>query len=148
MNNTVGTEQSQVFKVNGVDLTVLMDFDSMKRSLNASEKEWEADRFTIAWTVDDGNVTKEDYMKDIEDTRNLIATFEQDPSILEEYVEQVRTKKNGEFWKNSGLTIKYLENVSSYFTDFTNAWSVLQLRLRVLDAKTCVLQLELKTETN
>ncbi len=142
------TEMKKEFKVNSVSLYVVMNFEEMRKVLDIAENEWEDGRFTAAWTINHGNVKKEDYMDDIQSMRDLLQSYEQDLSRLEEHIINVRKKKNGEFWKGSVVTIRYLEYVSEYYTDFTNSWNVLQLRLKVLDNHTSNLELIYQFETN
>ncbi len=70
-----------------------------------------------------------------------------DPKQLIPYIKEIRKKKNGKFWSNSGVTIQKMESVCHYFTDYTNAWSMYQLRLEVVNESKCELVLRRRTET-
>lgn len=131
--------------VNGVDLTVQFEPSKMKEIVGYYEKSFEG-QYTEMWTVDEA-VTKEQFDGDIERAKTFIAELEAGKVELHAHVEKVRKKKNNKFWSNSGHDILQLTNISEYFTDFTNAWSVLVFRLEVLNETTCELVLRTRTYT-
>lgn len=144
----MSNKMEQEFVINRVELKVHSDFEPMEKLLKEAENAWEENYFTEAWTVEDGNVTKDAYFNDIASARTLLTSIKDNPLTLEEYVQKARKKKNGEFWSGSVVTIALYESISTYYTEFTNSWEVLQLRLKVQDGKNCVMELIYKFETN
>ncbi|MBL4952197.1 hypothetical protein JK635_08240 [Neobacillus sp. YIM B02564] len=142
------TLMEKTFDVNGVSLIVQMDFSAMEQTLKQIEQEWEPGAFTEVFSCEEGNVTADDYFGDITRMREGLQSIQNHPGLLEHFVKKVRKKKNGDFWMNSGTTIETMDFVSTYFTDFTNAWSVLQLRLEVESNRVCRLTLHKRTVTS
>lgn len=141
------TKSMSVFNINGLNLSIIVDEKNLREGFKQTELEWEEGRFTKAFTSD-VTVTKEAYMEDIARGRAFLDSIEEDPSILEAYVKDLRKKKNGEFWKGSVNSVLRFDNISIYYTDFTNAWSVLDLRVKVRDFQTCELELIRHSLTN
>lgn len=140
------------FNVDGIDFKVAMDIDSLISNLKGHFNEWDEDHFTKVWSMNEGEVNKEDYDKDLKETIETLEEVRDDQDMLDVFLEEgirgIRKKKNGEFWKNSYNVIKQLDNVSNYLSDFTNAWSVLQLNLRSIDGLNCELVVQNRTVTN
>jgi tRNA(Ile)-lysidine synthase TilS/MesJ len=132
--------------LNGVKLQVTYDPNRMKETLNSLEKQFEG-QYTKMYTVDE-EVTKEEFEEDIQLAREFVAKLESGSFELSPHVEKVRKKKNQKFWSNSGYDVLTLSNISEYFTDFTNAWSVFVFRFEVINETTCELVLRSRTYTN
>lgn len=130
------------FNIDDVELYVNMDIDSLINELKEQFDEWDRDSFTRLWSIQYGDVIKADYESDLNTTIKLLESIRINPGLLKEGVEEIDKKESGEFWKRAGYTMKSLDNVSNYVTDFTNSWSVLQLRLSVIDDNTCELILQ------
>lgn len=134
--------------INEVPLTVVVDFKGIKKELELKKVEvQEAEELFMKLHTVDEFATKEESLSDIEQMIKFVDSLENNKDSLSEYVCDVRKKKNGKFWLNSGTTLSRLEFVTEYFTDYTNAWSTPQLRLEVIDADTCELVFRNRTET-
>jgi hypothetical protein len=138
-------EQIIPFEVDGVELQVKADFDSIEKELDSLK--WEDDYYTTLYSVNHADLTEEEFNADISYMRSTIHFLREHATMLEKHVQSLRKKKNKRFWSNSGTTIETMSKVSCYFTDFTNAWRVYQLRLEVVDEFTCELVLRQRTET-
>lgn len=134
-----------IVEVNGVTLHIVCDSVKMTAVLDSLEKQFEG-QYIKMYTVDEV-VTKEEFELEIASARAFIAQLEAGTLDLLPSVEKVRKKKNGKFWSNSGYDMLQLTNISDYFTDFTNAWSVFVFRLEVLNETTCELVLRSRTYT-
>ncbi|WP_283747782.1 hypothetical protein [Bacillus thuringiensis] len=134
--------------INEVPLTVVVDFEGIKKSLELKKVEVQEteEQFMKLYEVD-GHATKEESLSDIEKMIEFIDSIHNEYEQLVKHVGDIRKKKNGKFWLNSGTTLSRLECVTEYFTDYTNAWSTPQLRLEVIDADTCELVFRNRTET-
>lgn len=133
-------------ELNGVKLQVNYDLNRMKEILKSLEKQYEG-QYTKMYTVDEV-VTKEEFEEDIQVAKVFVAKLESGSFELLPHVDKVRKKKNQKFWSNSGHDILPLSNISEYFTDFTNAWSVFVFRLEVVSETVCELCLRSRTYTN
>ncbi|MFE8701079.1 hypothetical protein ACFYKX_10780 [Cytobacillus sp. FJAT-54145] len=143
---TMTSIQMIPFVINGVSLQVETNFVEMLETIERLKKEWEPGESTELWSTDAGDVKEKDYFRDLDIARDNIKTFQNQPELLQDYVQNVRKKKNGTFWSRSGLTIQFYGSVSEYHTDFTNSWNVLQLRLEVESPNVCRLVLRKKFE--
>ncbi|MFJ8528701.1 hypothetical protein [Bacillus sp. NPDC094106] len=133
--------------VNEVPLTVIADFDKLKEQVTSKKVEVkEEGPFMKLYSVDE-YATEEESMNDIDEMLSFLESIMNSHDVLSDYVTNVRKKKNGKFWLNSGLTLSKLSCVTEYFTDYTNAWSTPQLRLEVIDEDTCELVFRNRTET-
>lgn len=91
---------------------------------------------------------QEDVLCDLDELASLLREIEAKPEILAPFIEEIRKKKNGWFWSNSGADVQIADNCTEYFTDFTNAWSALMIRLDVLTEDTCKLSVRNRTFTH
>ncbi|WP_144537397.1 hypothetical protein [Bacillus thuringiensis] len=134
--------------INEVPLTVVADFEGIKNDLELKKVEvQEAEELFMKLHEVDEYATREESLRDVEQMLKFVNSLEHNEDALIEHVRDVRKKKNGKFWLNSGTTLSRLECVTEYFTDYTNAWSTPQLRLEVIDADTCELVFRNRTET-
>lgn len=108
--------------------------------------EKEEETFYIIWELNKSGL--EEITNDVEDMIEMLNSIQENPEILLEYVKDIRKKKNGMFWRNSGTVIRRMDNCTDYFTDFTNAWSTPELRLDVIDENTCKLAIRERTYTH
>lgn len=86
-------------------------------------------------------------LADLASLAELLQKIQQNTDILIPFVEEIRKKKNGGFWRNSGTDVRIAENCTEYFTDYTNAWSALMIRLDVVNETTCKLSVRTRTFT-
>lgn len=129
------------FKVN------LPNFQREQLNLEATKKDYLAGNisFQPIWSKEDSE--KELVIADLNGLIFFLLEIESNPDLLIPHIEKIRKKKNGDFWKNSGTDVLLAENCSEYFTDFTNAWSVLMIRLDVETNDTCTLDVRHRTFT-
>ena len=97
------------------------------------------------WEREDSK--KEAVLADLEALTTMLLKIEENPGILIPHLEVIRKKKNGGFWKQSGTDVLVAENCTEYFTDFTNAWSALMIRVDVDAEAKCTLSLRHRTFT-
>lgn len=134
--------------VNEVDFLVLYDLEEMKQTLNyVLNNNFEEGSSCYKMYSVDHKSTDEEIRSDVEKIEKFIYSIEEGAFDFESAVSKVRKKKNGKFWAKSNEDILVLEYLSEYFTDFTNAWSVLGFRLKVQDDTTVVLELGERTYT-
>lgn len=131
----------------GVDLTVKYDLGGLQKSLDKLGESFEPNFYTTMLSVDEGTVSVDVFNKDIAKGDEFLQRLSRGEFDIEKAVSKIRKKKNKTFWSKSGHDVLVLENISTYFTDFTNAWSVHVFRLEVLDEKTCELVLRERTYT-
>lgn len=133
---------SRVFKVE------LPDLDEEIRRLEQRKVDFgpDYDVYQVIYTQDDS--TEEQVFGDLDKMISFLKSVKEDSSALKEYVSKVRKKKNGDFWLRSIEEIVVADHCTEYFTDFTNAWSVLMISLDVEDATTCSLNVRTRTVTN
>lgn len=135
-------------EVNGKAFQVeLPDFEKEKESLKWTKAQYLDGEISYQpiWEREDS--AKELVLADLDSMISYLEEIETDFDVLIPHVEAVRKKKNGDFWKNSGTDVLIAENCTEYFTDFTNAWSVLMIRLDVETADTCTLSVRHRTFT-
>lgn len=133
-------------ELGNVKFNVQTDLGSIRDIIEDKRGDWGESEFYELWT--DTKVSKEEYMRSIDEVLELLDGMEEDPSLLVDSIEVVTKKKNGEFRKGGVAVISYLENTSEYYTDFTNAWSVGCIELKALDGKTCELRYNNRQCTN
>lgn len=135
-------------EVNGRNFEVAMpDFKKEIAGLEAIKTEYMAGNmgFNPLWEREESKA--EDVFADLASLTELLERIEANPDVLIPFVEEVRKKKNGGFWRNSGTDVRVAQNCTEYFTDYTNAWSALMIRLDVLDENTCELSVRNRTFT-
>lgn len=138
----------ETIQMNGRDFLVKMPcFEDEIAELEKTLKEYQAEEqaFYPIWERDES--LPENVVTDIESLIDKLRQIEANPSLLASEIEQVRKKKNGGFWRNSGHDVLIAEHCTEYFTDFTNAWSALMIRLDVEDEMTCRLSVRHRTFT-
>lgn len=101
--------------------------------------------FHTMW--EDEYAEKVDILTNLEELKTLLVDIAADPNALHADIHAIRKKKNGKFWRNSGTDVYIANHCTHYFTDFTNAWSAMVLRLDVLDEDTCTLSIRQRTYT-
>lgn len=83
------------------------------------------------------SIERNNTIKEIENEKIIIDQLLNDilnnNDIINRHLNLLILKKNGKFKKNSSSVIKRIESATDYFTDFTNAWSTLELKLKVID---------------
>lgn len=137
-----------VLTVDGVDFTVnLPDLDKERAVLETLKERANSfdDKFQVLWEKEDADEV--DVFRDIANIQAILDQVESNPNVLLVHLMDIRKKKNGQFWKNSGVDVYVARYMTNYFTDFTNAWSTYVLRLEVIDEETCTLTLRTRTFT-
>jgi hypothetical protein len=71
-----------------------------------------------------------------------------DGKDLEKHLNNIATKKNGKFRKNSTSVIDCLEYSTHYFTDYTNAWDTIRIFMKAISEKEVCLEVQRTTITN
>ena len=71
-----------------------------------------------------------------------------DGKDLEKHLNNIATKKNGKFRKNSTSVIDCLEYSTHYFTDYTNAWDTIRIFMKAISEKEVWLEVQRTTITN
>lgn len=143
MSKTVEVKTSgRTFKVNLPDIQKETEW-LKKQKIDVMSGETE---YNVIYTEDIADV--DEAVADLDKMQHALSAIEADPSVLSPHIDQIRKKKNGGFWKQSGTDVLLAENCTEYFTDFTNAWSALVLRLDVVDEQTCTLSLRERTFTH
>lgn len=125
----------------------LPDFQKEKESLERTKTQYLDGEISYQpiWEREDSE--KESVIKDLDALISYLEQIETNLDVLTPHVEAVRKKKNGDFWKNSGTDVLIAENCTEYFTDFTNAWSALMIRIDVESADSCALSVRHRTFT-
>lgn len=134
---------------NGKDFLVEMpDFNKVIAHLESMKNEYLKGNIGYNPLWETGESNQEDVLSDLNEMVSLLRKIEAKPEILAPFIEEIRKKKNGWFWSNSGTDVRIAENCTEYFTDFTNAWSALMIRLDVLTEDTCKLSVRNRTFTH
>lgn len=133
------TMGSKNFKVN------LPDFQQEKKDLETMKEQYREGQIVYQPLWVDENSKEELVLADLDAMMALLDEIEENPDVLIPHINEIRKKKNGDFWKNSGQDVMIAENCTTYFTDFTNAWSALVLRLDVNTNDTCTLEVRTRT---
>lgn len=137
-----------VLTVDGLDFTVIFpDFEKEREVLDLLKDRANSidDPFQILWEDEDSEEV--DVLRDIANIQAILDQVESNPNVLLVHLMDIRKKKNGQFWKNSGVDVYVARYMTNYFTDFTNAWSTYVLRLDVINEETCTLSLRTRTFT-
>lgn len=132
--------------VDGRDFKVVMpDFEQLRMDLEVLRKAVKSgdEPYQILW--EDADSEDVDVYRDLSNIRLILDQVEENADHLISTMMEIRKKKNGGFWKNSGMDVYIARYTTRYFTDFTNAWSVLVLRLDVIDEDTCEFGLRYRT---
>lgn len=126
---------------------VLPDFQKELDSLKRTKEDYlNGDlSYQRLWEREDSK--KEAVLADLEALETMLLKIEENPGIVIPYLDIIRKKKNGGFWKQSGADVLIAENCTEYFTDFTNAWSALMIRVDVDAEAKCTLSLRHRTFT-
>lgn len=136
------------FNIDGKTLSVkLCDFNEERESVRDYLDRLNKCEETYHLQYERRESTKEEVESDVKSMTEMLNQIESNPSFLEPFVKEIRKKKNGLLWKNSGVVIKMMDHCCDYFTDFTNAWSTPELRLDVVDELTCKLSIRERTYT-
>lgn len=134
--------------VNGKTFQVnLPDFDKEKKSLEQTKADYLNGEISYQpiWEREDSK--KENVVSDLDAMVFYLEQIEKNVDVLIPHIEYIRKKKNGDFWKKSGADVLVAQNCTEYFTDFTNAWSALMIRLDVDTTDTCTLSVRHRTFT-
>lgn len=123
----------------------LPDFQYEKKSLEKMKEDYLKGEMEFQPMWGEENSKKELVLSDLDAMMALLDEIEGNPDVLIPHIAEIRKKKNGDFWKNSGHDVFIAENCTTYFTDFTNAWSALVLRLDVNTNDTCTLDVRHRT---
>jgi hypothetical protein len=140
---------TEVVKIGDKNFNVeLCDYDSEREYINRflNEYDSEVSTFDVLWELRES--TREEIASDVDSMRDILERLEHNPQLITAYVEDIRKKKNGMLWKNSGVVLQHMAYCCEYFTDFTNAWSTPELRLDVVNETTCKLSIRHRTYTN
>lgn len=138
-----------IVTVNGKDFTVEMpDFNEVITGLESMKVQYLAGEigYNPLWESEESK--EEDVVNDLNSLSSLLRKIEENPELLAPFIGAIRKKKNGGLWKKSGADVLIAENCTEYFTDFTNAWSTLMIRLDVLTEDTCQLSVRTRTFTH
>lgn len=135
--------------VNGRDFKVIMpDFEKVRNTLKGFRKESNSsseEPYQILWEVECSEDV--DVLRDVSNIENILNQVENDTNILLINITEIRKKKNGGFWKNSGTDVYVAQYMTRHFTEYTNAWSAYVLRLDVIDENTCEFNFRKRTFT-
>lgn len=125
----------------------LPDFQKEKESVDYIKNEYLKGEVSYQplWEREDAKA--EHVLADMENLLKLLGDIEDNADVLIPHIDRIRKKKNGDFWKKSGADVFVAENCTEYFTDFTNAWSALMIRLDVNSEDTCTLSVRHRTFT-
>lgn len=135
------TTSGRAFTVNLPDISsVIEQLERTKEGVKEGSVE-----YNVIYT--DEVATVEAILADLTHLQEMMSAVEADPTILTTHIDAIRKKKNGGFWRQSGTDVLIAENCTEYFTEFTNAWSALLLRLDVEDENTCTFDLRTRTYT-
>lgn len=135
-------------KIGKKEFVLKADFEEILKFLELQKGDWEEGTYTEVWTCEPGNVSKEDYMGDIEELKAIVTKYRDNKDLLITMIEDMPKKANGTFNKRRIKRLASSCYVSQYYTDFTNSWKILTIIIDVISDTECELILRNEYEKN
>lgn len=124
------------------------DIETINQHIDTMLRDYDCEEFFHGLYDVSAKNTKEDVNKEKEKLANLIERLYNDIDYLQSCVDKITVKKNGRFRKNGIYEVGCVESITFYFTDFTNAWNTLSIRLVATDETNVALEITEKTYTH
>ena len=82
-------------------------------------------------TGGDGYLSKDQYLKNIEDIKCVLDDYLEDKKLIE-FIERVKKKKDGTFYKGRVVETARCDNCT-YFEEWHNTWTYNELKVKAID---------------
>lgn len=130
---SVVLDESNLLEVKDTVSKILIDFKNKEESYFIVESDKHSNLIDVE--------------NDCSEMINYIDSILNNPNQLLDFIDELPKKKNGSYYKGRVKFLKRMDNCCDFYTDFTNAWSLPVLRLKVISDTECNVEFNIEQIT-